>query len=121
LVHDFVFDPNGAGWHLDRARFDASVRAAAADAGAQVIGGAQAGRLARTDAGWRVPLRLASGTAAVVYGRYLIDATGRASVLARHLGARRRRDDRLLAFVATYRPAPRMAARVPPDAETWTR
>src|SRR5215203_2110083 len=33
---DFVFDPNGNGWHLDRSRFDALVRREASLAGATV-------------------------------------------------------------------------------------
>ena len=40
-VHDFIFDVHGAGLHLDRARFDASLREAAAAAGAEVIAGAR--------------------------------------------------------------------------------
>ena len=34
--HDFLRDPNGAGWHLDRAEFDSSLRAAAEEQGASV-------------------------------------------------------------------------------------
>ena len=38
-IRDFIFDVQGTGLHLDRARFDASLREAAAAAGADVISG----------------------------------------------------------------------------------
>ncbi len=37
MFQDFIRDPNGHGWHLDRARFDADLRAAAVEAGAIVV------------------------------------------------------------------------------------
>jgi flavin-dependent dehydrogenase len=97
---DFVFDPNGTGWLLDRARFDAALRDAARDAGTEV----RDGRIAdveRADGGWRV--RLATGDA--LDASWLVDATGRRCGLARRLGASRRSGDALLAFHARYRAA----------------
>lgn len=77
-----VFDPYGHGWLLDRPRFDAFLRSAAASAGAVV-----AERVVRPDG---------------VEARWLVDATGRAAALARHRGARRVEDDHLVALVARY-------------------
>ena len=34
VVNDFIHDPNGSGWHLDRVRFDGELQAAARSAGA---------------------------------------------------------------------------------------
>ena len=48
---------------------------------------------------------------------WLIDATGRGSLLARRLGAVRRRDDRLVAFIANFHPA--AGANPDVDARTW--
>ncbi len=94
-ANDFVFDPNGSGWHLDRRRFDRSSRLAAAAAGAEVREGVTVGGGTRTAGGWR--LRLGDGEE--VAARALVDATGRRASLARALGARRERHDRLLAIV----------------------
>ncbi|HEU4535301.1 MAG TPA: FAD-dependent monooxygenase [Polyangiaceae bacterium] len=40
-VRDFLFEPNGPGWQLDRTHFDAMLRRAAADAGADIREGAR--------------------------------------------------------------------------------
>lgn len=75
-----VFDPYGSGRLLDRARFDAFLRAGAAAAGATVVSA-------------RVDLPRAS---------WVVDATGRAATVARSFGARRVEDDHLVAAVARY-------------------
>ena len=51
---DFIFDRNGHGWHLDRARFDAGLRAAARDAGAHVREGVRVTSAERGGARWSV-------------------------------------------------------------------
>ncbi len=115
-VHDFVFDPQGCGWHLDRRRFDEDLRGAAAAAGAEVATGTGAVGVESTDSGWRVKLREAAGGLTEVHCRWLIDATGRGSAIARRLGARRRQEDHLIAFVARFGPA---AGAPDPDSRTW--
>jgi flavin-dependent dehydrogenase len=77
---DFIRSPFGHGWHLDRAKFDAMLRDAAVEAGAE-----------RVDA--------------LPDARWTIDATGRASAIARAHGVKRVHEDALLAFFATYRSA----------------
>jgi flavin-dependent dehydrogenase len=96
---DFVFNADGGGWHLDRARFDASLRAAAAQAGAVVRGETRIAAAARTDGGWRVSL--ADGGAAE--SAWVVDATGRRAIIARRNGAARVPDDALVAFFARFR------------------
>lgn len=93
---DFVFDPNGPGWHLDRRRFDRALRSAAAAAGAEVRDGVAVRLAGRDDGGWRLRLGDGEETAA----RAIVDATGRAASIARALGARRVRRDRLVGIVA---------------------
>lgn len=90
---------NGRGWHLDRARFDAFLRAAAEEAGAVREEGRATGA-EREGGGWR--LTLASGE--TLAARAWIDAGGRPAALARRQGAVRRRDDDLIAFHARFRP-----------------
>ena len=96
---DFIFNPDGPGWHLDRARFDASLRAAAREAGAVVREGVRMAGAERAGGGWRVSL--AEGEAACC--AWLVDATGRRAALARRHGAARVQDDALVAFFARFR------------------
>lgn len=137
VTRDFLRHPHGPGWHLDRARFDASLRRAAA-AGAEVRCGARVvavereggggdperpepGRAAERErpvaAAWRARLRGADGAERSIRCRWLIDASGRAGVVARRLGAIRRRDERLVAFVARIRPT--AGAGEDRDDRTW--
>ena len=96
-VFDFIFHPHGSGLHLDRARFDASLRAAAAAAGVRVITGARVG------ARRHVHLR-ARGSDEAVNCRWIVDATGRAATVATARGAVRTTQDALVAFHARFRP-----------------
>jgi flavin-dependent dehydrogenase len=91
---DFIFDPQGNGWHLDRTRFDQCLREAAMDAGAAL----HEDRLRAIDTG-------ASGTRAVftnrsIQARWVVDATGKSRGVARRLGATRRRDACLISLYA---------------------
>ncbi|HEY0372671.1 MAG TPA: tryptophan 7-halogenase [Thermoanaerobaculia bacterium] len=74
---DFIRSPYGHGWHLDRARFDAMLRDAARDAGATLVD-------------------------VLPDARMTIDATGRASAIARARGVRRVTHDQLIAFFAVF-------------------
>jgi len=92
---DFVFSPYGAGWHVDRVRLDTMLRAEAIRNGAVWMECASPRKIERFNAGWRIAL----GDDAVD-ASFVIDATGRASVFARQVGARRRSLDRLMGAVA---------------------
>lgn len=94
VATDFISDPYGPGWHLDRPRFDADLRAAAVDSGVILRSGRVDGVTSRDD-GWQV--KLGDETTAA---RWLIDATGRGAFISRSLGARRLRDDSLVALCA---------------------
>lgn len=90
--NDFIFNPHGHGWHLDRPRFERMMRAAARQAGAVILSGQRVLR-ARDDEG-NVHLDLSEGGTAAA--RWVIDATGQQARIARHLGAQRDEDDRLI-------------------------
>jgi flavin-dependent dehydrogenase len=99
----FIFDPNGHGWHLDRARFDARLRGCARLAGAEVRTATALKRLVpHRNGGWRVTLTGGPGGEAAASCDWLIDATGRRSAVARKQGIRHCRDDRLIAFFALF-------------------
>jgi flavin-dependent dehydrogenase len=78
--NDFIRDPRGSGFHVDRDRLDAQLRARAADAGVCVIEAAAPRDAELTSDGWRV---------GEIVARWVIDASGRACGFARARGARR--------------------------------
>jgi len=91
---DFLLSPYGAGWHVDRARFDAMMRSSAMRCGAEPLECASLRGVARTAAGWRLELATEAGER-LLEGSIVIDATGRPSVFARRAGAKRRLLDSL--------------------------
>jgi len=96
---DFIHDPDGPGWRLDRLHFDANLRESAIRSGA-IFENANVVDVARQGEFWRVKLH--DGGALV--GRWLIDATGRRAAIARRLGAKRNRDTPLIALYALGKP-----------------
>ena len=97
---DFLQRASGHGWHLDRARFDQDLRDQAAQRGARLISPAKLDSL-RFQSGhwqWMVEHQQQSHE---IHGRYLVDASGRQSVLARRLGVERKRFDKLTALAWT--------------------
>ena len=89
IEQDFIFNPYGHGWHLDRTRFDRGLAAAAATAGAIVYRGAHAQSIERlSDASWRIVVRQqrADRATMTLAAPWTIDATGRTATIARRLG-----------------------------------
>ena len=82
----------GSGWHVDRSLFDASLIQAASDSGVRLRRGRPAVDATRTAGGWTV--FLSNGES--VTGRHVIDASGRAAIIARTVGARVHREDTLV-------------------------
>jgi flavin-dependent dehydrogenase len=78
---DFIRDPNGCGWHVDRLRFDKALRDLAAEAGVDVREGMRARERE---------------------ARWVVDCSGRAACFARRRGGRRVIYDRLVAAVAVF-------------------
>jgi flavin-dependent dehydrogenase len=96
----FIFNPYGQGWHLDRQRFDLMLAHAAWQAGARLCCGAQVTSCLPL-AGERWQVGFTSGVTSSARQHqlrttFLIDATGRAAVLARRQGAKRLKADRLV-------------------------
>lgn len=87
---DFISDPEGCGWHLNRAAFERMLRAQASARGAECLFRHQLQDIAP---GWR----LRCGGIAEISCRFVVDATGRSAALARRLGARRQPHDRMVA------------------------
>lgn len=101
--NDFLFNPNGSGFHLDRRRFDIFLARQALQAGAHVLTrgrflSARPVREANRISGYVVELETAAGAMRVA-ARFVIDATGGAAHFARGQGATRIERDRF--FCAT--------------------
>ncbi|MGX4695563.1 NAD(P)/FAD-dependent oxidoreductase [Streptomyces sp. JNUCC 63] len=99
---DFIRDPYGHGWHLDRPLFDSTLRAAARAAGADVSERTAVYRPVRClDGTWRLTLLDPHGGQRTVTCRWIVDATGRRAAIAVPAGARRHVEDRLAAHHLT--------------------
>jgi len=97
-VRDFILTPFGAGWHLDRRRFDLMLAREAEAAGAAVWRPALA-NFERTRGGWDLAIEHA-GDRLRLRSRFLIDATGTRGLASRRAGARRIVLDRMVAIAA---------------------
>jgi flavin-dependent dehydrogenase len=93
--NDFLFNPHGTGWHLDRPRFDAWLAGRALAAGAQLWRDTRFEGVEPFPGGLRVRLTAPDGSPATVSTQVLVDATGAGAVVARAMGAGRLRQDRL--------------------------
>ena len=101
IHRDFLNEPDGAGFRLDRIAFESELVSAARVVGAEV----RPVRLVRAvrEAGrWTLCDRDGSCARAA----FVVDAGGRTAPLARQLGARRWRDEPLVAVVGRARPDP---------------
>lgn len=99
--NDFIANPYGVGWHVDRARFDAMLARAAGRAGATLHVGAHVRSCEESSSGWVARF----GPRRRLRAKFLIDATGRRSSLARLLGVRRTCHDRLIGAAIFFRAA----------------
>lgn len=96
VERDFIFGTQGHGWQLDRARFEAGLMNRARAEGVDWRGGVRLVECAWQQGGcWTLNVRTPSGDAALE-ADFVVDATGRASRLARRMGARQLRYDRLV-------------------------
>jgi len=99
--NDFLFNPHGAGWHLDRRRFDAFLAARAIASGAEIRSGTRFERVERTRRGFRLrPTAIGGHTSDSTDADVVVDATGAGSRVARQLGAAAHAHDRLTCVTA---------------------
>jgi flavin-dependent dehydrogenase len=98
--HDFLFNPYGCGWHVERATFDAMLARAAANAGAELMVSARITALHQDPDGQWILEADQAGEKRTLHGRLIVDATGRQGFIARKLGSRTEVIDRLIGAVA---------------------
>jgi flavin-dependent dehydrogenase len=110
---DTLFDPDGDGWHLDRAQFDGALARRAVQAGADVATNTEVRSCRRNGPGWAAEIGGSRGNERL-RARALIDAAGRTAWPGRPFG--RRSFDRLVALVGAFSREDRSQ----PDRRTWT-
>lgn len=100
--HDFIYGTRGAGWRLDRRRFEEGLAEAAVEAGADWRYGCRlVGCTRAAGGGWRLEVETPRGAETCV-ADFVVDASGRAARLARLLGARRVIYDRLVGVASCF-------------------
>jgi flavin-dependent dehydrogenase len=103
--NDFLFQPGGSGWHLDRARFEKGLERAAVARGVRVVRGASLQEARELAGGWSLAVRTPAGERRF-RARMVVDASGRQAAFARRQGAHRLAFDRLVgAYVFCRRAA----------------
>ena len=101
--NDFVTNPYGPGWHLDRSRFDAFLAHQAAERGARLELGWRLHEAERRPAGgWRLTFQTAGGRTRRVDAGIVVDATGQRACFARMAGGRRQVTDRLICVAGRF-------------------
>ena len=92
---DFLRDPDGHGWHLDRLRFEQWLQVAAQKRGAELWQSAVVEKLEREGDRWRATVKAPDGPL-TISANLIIDAGGRAAQISRKLGARSKTKDKLV-------------------------
>jgi len=100
VSNEFLFQTQQVGWRLDRARFDAMLRTAAAARATSIA--AKVDAATREGSQWR--LHLGDGTRHTA--RFIVDASGRGGFIARTHGVRADTRDRLVGSVMLFADAP---------------
>lgn len=100
--NDFLFNPYGSGWHVDRRRFDQDLARHAERLGSDLLLGHRAIECRHEGNRWRVSLRTGARESAI-YAGAIINATGRSGSPLRALMGRPVIHDRLIASFCRLR------------------
>jgi flavin-dependent dehydrogenase len=87
---DFITDPSGSGWHLDRNKFDSDLRTKTMQMGIPILND-RVQSIQKNTNGWSVQTTKQNYESA-----FLIDASGRNSILSRQKKINRTTDDQLV-------------------------
>lgn len=104
-MNDFIFNPHGQGWHLDRPHFDSFLAHSAAEQGATLLTSSQVTTCTYQDDGiWSLTLRRnEEPTDEKLTTQAVIQATGRQASLSRSIQAQRKIYDHLVGIAVQYR------------------
>ncbi len=104
--YDFLHDPNGHGWHIDRALFEQQLAQRAAALAVQQTHTFAIHSATWANDQWQITLQptAAPSSPSLICARCVIDATGRTSWFARRQGGQRISSDQQVALVAFLQP-----------------
>lgn len=101
--NDFVFHPYARGWHVDRHRFDRTLLERAVRQGIDLVEAPLTGPPARLDrGGWSLACVSDASGPFAIEADWVVDASGRSAIVARRLGARFVRTDRLVGVARSF-------------------
>jgi len=100
-ANDFIFNPHGHGWHVDRVRFDRMLAGAARESGVLIQEDARLISHRPIAQGWELEIAHADRSERV-QAKFLVDASGRSACVARANGARRIAHDRLVGIARLH-------------------
>ena len=98
--NDFIFNPYGYGWHLDRFKFDMMLVDAASKEGAHYIKSHSITLDKIHDNHWRIRITTGDGHVEYIEANMLVDATGRLGYVSRKQGIPRLVYDCLIGITA---------------------
>jgi flavin-dependent dehydrogenase len=103
-VEDKTFFSSGHpnGWHLDRMHFEGQLENAVKITGTQWLTGTRIADYDYNGKDWKVTLKGAGGGLLHCNCEFIVDATGRASRIARSLGNQRQKTDNLCGLTVCY-------------------
>jgi flavin-dependent dehydrogenase len=120
--NDFITNPYGPGWHVDRRCFDANLAAVAAARGIDLFCSTRFIKCERCSAGYAIQARNSREILALQAG-LVVDATGRRSALAGALGVKKLMFDQLVGvygfFWAAKQPLMDTFTLIEAGAEGW--
>jgi flavin-dependent dehydrogenase len=97
-----IYNPYGSGWTIDRGRFDAMLALAAQEAGAAVKTNADVVGVGCEPSGKWIVEFISGQRLEVLNARFVVDASGRSSVVARKIGFARQQIDALIGVVGSF-------------------
>lgn len=100
VLDHFLLRGKGHGWHLDRTAFDDYLRQQTISRGIELISPSGIHQINADTNGWCVTIEKKG----VVHARVLVDAAGRRAPLAKRLGVKRHRLDKLIALAVQITP-----------------
>jgi flavin-dependent dehydrogenase len=101
--NDFIYRPEGHGWHLDRKRFDSMLAREAGRQGALLLTGSRLVGHKKSGGGrWKLRVRSGGRKTLDVSAKFVVDATGRRAAFACQQGAKRLVCDRLVGVFGLF-------------------
>jgi flavin-dependent dehydrogenase len=107
--NDFLFNPHGHGWNVERRGFDAFLREQAVGRGVVLRLGMVSEQVVACNRTVRLRLRARDGVIQEVHAEFVLDASGQASRLACAMGAERLPGDRFVCVSALTSVSPACA------------